>query len=105
NVGLRQMVLRLPLGEALAGVNQHDLTLAGCGLALVENHDYAGRGGVVEEVVGQQDDALDEVVVDEPLPNVPFLVLVPGAGTARQGSAVEDHCRSTSVVEGEKRVL
>jgi hypothetical protein len=90
NAGLGDEVLGVALFEDLAGVDEEDPALPGLGLILVEKEDDAGGGGVVEEVLGQVEDALDEVVVDEPLADGFFLV---GAGIARAsggGAGVED---------------
>ncbi len=87
---VRDEVLGVALFEDLAGVDEEDLALSGLGLGPVEEEDDARGGGVVEEVFGQVEDALDEVVVDEPLADGFFLV---GAGIARAaggGAGVED---------------
>jgi hypothetical protein len=77
----------------------------GLGLGLVQEQNDAGRGGVVEEVLGQVEDALDQVVVDEPLADGLLLV---GAGIARAaggGAGVEDDGGAAFVVEAGVHVL
>jgi hypothetical protein len=69
-----------------------------------EQHDARG-GGVVEEILGQVEDALDEVLVDEPLADGLFLV---GAGIARAaggGAGVEDDGGAALGVEAGVHVL
>lgn len=99
------MVLGFALGEPLARVEQGDRALLRLGLALVEHHDDASGRRVVEEVVGQQDDALDEIAVDEPLADVAFLVFVLRARAARYGTGVEDDRRTAGVLEHRERLL
>ena len=102
---VRDEVLGVALFEDLAGVDEEDLALAVLRLGLVQEEDDARGGGVVEEVFGQVEDALDEVVVDEPLADGLFLV---GAGIARSaggGAGVEDDGGAAGVVEAGVHVL
>ena len=96
NAGLGDEVLGVALFEDLAGIDEENLPLPSVGLVPVEKEDDAGGGGVVEEVLGQVEDALDQVVVDEPLADGFFLV---GTGIARAaggGPGVEDDGGATS---------
>ena len=63
----RDEVLGVTLLEDPAGINEEDFALPGFWLGLVEEQDDTWGGGVVEEVFGQVEDALDEVLVNEPL--------------------------------------
>ena len=95
---IRDEVLGIALFEDLAGIDEEDLALAGLGFGPVEKEDNARGGGVVKEVFGQVEDALDDVVVDKPLADGFFLV---GAGIARSavgGAGVEDDGGAAGVV-------
>ena len=83
------IVLRVAFGELAAGVEQEELAFALLRLGLVQEEDDARRGGVVEKVFRQVDDALDQVLLDEPVAHVFFLVGVGVAGAARGGAGVE----------------
>ena len=75
------------------------------GLRLVQKQHNPWRGGVVEEIFGQVEDALDEVVVDEPLADGLFLV---GAGIARStggGTSLEDDGGAALVVQAGVHIL
>ena len=61
----RDVVLWASLAHAPAGIEEHDLVLARRGLTLRQHDDEAGGAGVVEEVVRQEDDAVNQVAVDE----------------------------------------
>jgi hypothetical protein len=87
---LSQIILRRSLLKLPAGVDQHDFSLAVFGFVFAEHDDDAGGAGVVEEVVGQEDDAVDEVLFDEPFADVAFLVFVFAAAAAGDGSGVEN---------------
>ena len=101
----RDEVLGVALFEDLAGINEEDFASPGFGLGLVEEEDDARGGGVVEEVFGQVEDALDEVLVNKPLADGLFLV---GAGIARAaggGAGVEDDGGTAGGVEAGVHVL
>src|SRR5258708_33423957 len=67
---VRQEVLGTTFLELTACVDEDDLTPAVGRLgAVVEDDDNAGGGRVVEEIVGQEDDAFDHVLLDEPPAN------------------------------------
>ena len=82
-----QMILGLSFGEFFGAVDEENLTLVLLGL--VEDQDNAGGSGVVEQVFRQEDDALDQVSLDEHLANVAFSVRVgvPAVAPERIGSA------------------
>ena len=96
---LRDEVLGISLLEDLAGVEKKDFALAVLGLGLVQEEDDAGGGGVVEEVLGEVEDALDKVAVNEPLADALFLVgsCIPRATGG--GSGVEDDSSAAGVVQ------
>lgn len=83
-------VLGVALFEDLGGIDEQDLALARLRLGLVQEQQDARSGGVVEQVFGQVEHALDEVVVDEPLADGLFLVGAGIARSARCGAGVED---------------
>ena len=102
---LRDVVLRVALGEFGGGVEQEKFSFALLRLRLVQEEDDAGRGGVVEQVFRQIDDALDEVLLHEPAAHVLFLVGVRIAGAARGGAGVEHDGGAARVAEAGEDVL
>ena len=70
----RDEVFGVALFEDLAGVDEKDSSFSVPGLRLVEEEHDARGGGVVEQIFRQVEDALDQVVVDEPLADSLFLV-------------------------------
>jgi hypothetical protein len=94
-----------PFSKTWDGVDEEDLALARLRLGLVEEEHDAGGGGVVEEVFGQVENALDEVVVDEPLADGPFLVAAGIARSAGGGAGVEDDGGATFVIQAGVHVL
>ena len=65
----------------------------GCRFASVDDHHDARGGGVVEEVLGQQQHRLDQVVIDERLADVTLFVgaLVAAAPADRTGVEHDRH--------------
>ena len=62
------------LHEEAAGVDELDLALAPGPLAVGEHPDVRRDAGVVEELVGQRDDGLQPVVLDDPAADVALAV-------------------------------
>src|SRR3546814_14679104 len=60
-----QVVLGVALAELAAGVDQHDLAAAVLRLVPAQHNHYPGGGGVVEQVVGQQDRSAERRVGKE----------------------------------------
>ena len=85
------------LHEELAGVDELDLALALRLLAVGEHPDVGGDAGVVEELVGQGDDGLQPVVLDDPAADV-ALAAAGVAGEERR--AVEDDADAAAAVLG-----
>ncbi len=102
---LRDVVLRVALGELAAGVQQEKFPLALFRLRSVQEENDAGRAGVVEQVFRQVDDAFDEVLLHEPAAHVLFLVGVRIAGAARGGACVEHDGGAARVAEAGEDVL
>ena len=69
----------LPL---VAGVHEHDLVLERGPLAVGQDPEVGGDAGVVEELVGQGDDAFEVVHLQDPLPDL-RLARLGGAGEQR----------------------
>ncbi|TQN50774.1 hypothetical protein DLNHIDIE_00629 [Acidithiobacillus thiooxidans ATCC 19377] len=105
DAGFGDEVLGVALFEDLGGVDKQDLALARLRLGLVEEQHDAGGGGVVEEVFGQVEHALNEVVVDEPLADGLFLVGASIARSARDGAGVEDDGGAAAGVQAGVDVL
>ena len=101
----RDEVLGVALLEDLAGVDEENLTPPGFRLDFVEEEDDAGCAGVVEEVFGQIEDALDEVTVNEPLADFTLFVLVFVSRTSRSGSGIEQDSGSALLIEARVHVL
>ena len=78
-----------------ARVDELDLALALGFLAVGEHPDVGGDAGVVEELVGQGDDGLQPVVLDDPLADV-ALAAAGVAGEERR--AVEDDADAAAAV-------
>ena len=74
-------------------------------LALVKHDDDASGRRVVEEIVGQQNDALDEIAVDKPPTDVSFFVLVLRARAAGDSARVEDNGCAAGFLQHRQRVL
>ena len=85
----RDEVLGVTLLEGLAGINEENFALPGFWLGLVEEQNDTRGAGVVEEVFGQVEDALDQVLLNKPLADGFFLV---GAGITR-ASGRRHRCR------------
>ena len=62
DVVVGKLVLVALMDKLLRGVNEEDV---GIGLALLQHDDAGGNGDTEEKVVGQLDDRIDEVVLDE----------------------------------------
>lgn len=105
NAFVRDEVLGVAFLKDLAGVDEEDFSFAVLQLGLVQEQDDAGGGGVVEEVFRQVEDALDEVVVHEPLADGLFLVGASIARAAAGGSGVEDDGGAAFVIEASVHVL
>ena len=60
-------------------------------LGLVEHHDDARRGGVVEQVLRQQDDGFDPVVLDELLADIALFVRALVAAAPGDGAGIQHH--------------
>ena len=101
----RDEVLGVALLEDLAGVDEEDFSFSVPRLGFVEEEHDARGGCVVEEVFGQVEDALDEIVVHEPMADGFFLVGSHIAGAARGGAGVEDDGGATLVVQAGLHVL
>ena len=101
----RDEVLWVALLEYTAGVDEQRPTLPGLGLGLVEEEHDARSGGVVEEVFGQVEDALDEIVVHKPLADGFFLVGSHVAGATGSGAGVENDGGAALVVQAGVHVL
>ncbi len=85
----------------LAGVDEEYLASSGFRLSLVEKQDDAQRGDVVDRSFRAVEDALDKVVVREPLADGLFLVGAGVARTAGGGASVQDDgCAALSVGTG-----
>ena len=67
HVGLRELVVVCDLDAFVGRVEEQDFII---GLSLFEYHDAGGNGSAEEKIGGQLDDAVDEVVVDEVLPDL-----------------------------------
>ena len=94
-----------PFSKIWPALTSSALSLSVLRLGLVkEEHDARG-GGVVEEVFGQVEDALDEVVVHEPLADAFFLVGSHIAGASGGGAGVEDDGGAALVVQAGLHVL
>lgn len=105
DAGLGNEVLGVALFKDLAGVDEQDLALARLRLGLVQEQHDTGRGGVVEQVFGQIQHALDQVVIHEPLADGLFLVGAGIARTARGGPGVEDDGGASGGVQAGVHVL
>ena len=81
------------------------MSLRAAGLRLFSTTITPAAVGVVEEVVGQQDHAVDQIVIDEPLADVALLVLVLRARAARDRAGVEHDRRAAMIVQTGERVL
>jgi hypothetical protein len=98
-------ILRIAFLNHLAGVDQEDLVLAVLWLGLIQEQKDTGGAGVVEQVRRQVDDAFDQILLDEPLPDAFFFVLVGGAATAGRRASVEDNRGPTGGVQRGEDVL
>jgi len=100
---LLQVVLGPALGAELAGVDEHDL--AGMALGLVDDHDDGRGGGVVEEVLRQEDHGLDQVAflgqvaLDEAFADVSLAVGALVATAPADRSGVQHHRHAPTLVE------
>jgi hypothetical protein len=86
DVHVAQAVLWAVLHEAVASVDHED-TLAGLRLFLVDDHDAGGNAGAVKDIGGQADDALDVPLADESAADI-------GLGVAAEKHAVRQDARS-----------
>ena len=75
------------LDVELARVDELHLAAARLFLAVGQHPDVGGDAGVVEELVGQRDDGLQPVVLDDPLADV---ALAAARVAGEQRRAVED---------------
>src|SRR5712692_3823909 len=89
-----EKILRPSLGELLTRVDEQDCALAFPWLGLVEHQDDAGCGGVVKEILRQQDHRLHHVVLDEGSTNVALFVRALVAAAAAHCASVEHHRHS-----------
>jgi len=79
--------------------------LAGVPLASMCVNQDAVRAGVVEQVLGKQDDRLNQVVFDEPLSDVPFLVRPRVAAAPAGRPRVQDDRHPAPVVQRSGHML
>ena len=85
----------LHLHPERAGVDELHLALAGLFLPVGEHPEVGGDAGVVEELLGQGDDGLQPVVLDDPAADFAFAA----AGVAgEEGRAVEDDGEAAAAV-------
>ncbi len=105
DIVVRDEVLGVALFEDLAGVDEEDPALSVPRFVSVEEEDDARGGGVVEQVFGQVEDTLDEVVVNEPPADGFFLVGAGIARAARGGASVEDDGGAACGIEAGVHVL
>src|SRR4051794_2819389 len=99
------MVLRPPLLISPARVEKKDLPLTSGRLSLVNDDDHAGGGRVVEQVLRQEDHAVDQIAVDEPLTDGALTVLVLATGAARYRPGIEHNRPASSFSHGGERML
>ena len=99
------VVLWIAFDKLPTGVEEEKLTSSLFGLRLVEHDDDTWRGGIVEKIFRQVDDAFDQVPFDKPFANVFFFVRIRVAGTARGGAGVEYHGGACLVIHARKDVL
>ena len=88
----------ITLRELAAGVEEKEFAFAVGGLGIVEKENNARRGGVVEKIFRQVDNAFDQVLLDEPFAHVFFFVRIGVAGAARSGAGVENDGGAAVVV-------
>ena len=62
DVVISELILVALMDKLLRGVDEEDV---GIGLALLQHDDAGGNGDTEEQVVGQLNDRIDEVVLDE----------------------------------------
>ena len=74
-------------GPHIARIKKLDLALAPLLLAVGDDPDVGADTGVVEHLLGQGDDALDPVVLDDPLADV---ALARARAAGKEGRAAED---------------
>ena len=72
------LFLGASLVHASAGVHEHNMALASLRLALRQHDDDFGGTGVVEQVVRQQNHAVDGVLLDEPPADIALSIRVLG---------------------------
>src|SRR5262249_5217795 len=70
-----------------------------------QHHDHTGGGGVVEQIVGQQDHAVDQVAIDKPFTDVALAVLVLRARATRHRTGVEHDRGPAALAQTGDRVL
>lgn len=70
-----------------AGIDEHDAAPVGGGLVVAENPDVGKDAGVVEELVGEHDDAIEPVIFENPAADLAFARTTIAVG---EGGAVED---------------
>ena len=94
----RNEVFGVALLENPAGIHEEYFALPGFWLGLVEEQHNARGGGVVEEVFGQVEDALDEVMLNKPLADGFLLVGASVARAAGGGAGIEDDGGATGLM-------
>ena len=105
NAILMDEIFRLAFFELGAGVNEDNLALARFRFLAIKNDDGAGRGGVVEKIVGEQDHAFDRILFDEPFADFLFAVFGLVAAAARDRAGVEHDSGASIWFERGERVL
>src|ERR1700719_4475419 len=94
-----------PFSTTWLALMRNSFTLAVFGLGPVQKEQNAWSASVVEKVFGQVDDAFDEVLLDEPLADGPFLILVGVAAATGSAARVEDDCGPAVLVQRAENVL
>lgn len=95
-------VLRVPFFDNLAGIHEEQLVFAVLRFAPVQEEQDARGACVVEQIFRQVDNSLNEILLDEPLTDGPFLVLVGVTAATGGGAGVQnDRCPASVVQRGE----